>query len=302
LAKRTKTGDLASRIVLGTVQLGLAYGRRRESPIMSEAAAFRILDAAFSLGIRAFDTAEAYGSSAERLRKWIHERGNADSVKVVTKCAVDSATTEARALEERANDALSRFAGVSDLLLLTHGAVGTDLWLVVVYACSNRNAAAGQSVYTAAEVRAVADLPDMERVQVPGNVFDKRAIMARGARAVPLDVRSIYLQGVLLEDPESAELRAPGAGKLSAAAQNAAARLDLEVAPLLIASMLRGIAPRDRLVIGVDDASELDVLPKAFEISDKAAHQFTDEVNAVVRNDPLDAVLDPRRWPQSTTE
>jgi hypothetical protein len=110
------------------------------------------------------------------------------------------------------------------------------------------------------------------------------------------------LQGVLLEDPESAELRAPGAGKLSAAAQNAAARLDLEVAPLLIASMLRGIAPRDRLVIGVDDASELDVLPKAFEISDKAAHQFTDEVNAVVRNDPLDAVLDPRRWPQSTTE
>jgi aryl-alcohol dehydrogenase-like predicted oxidoreductase len=292
-------GDLSTRIVLGTVQLGLPYGRRRGLPMMSEADAFRILDAAFSLGIRAFDTAEAYGSSAERLRKWIDERGNADSVKVVTKCTVDSATTEARALEDRANSALLRFEGISDLVLLTHGAVGRDLWLVAVYACNTRDATAGQSVYTAAEVRAVADLPDMERIQVPGNVFDKRAIMARGARAVPLDVRSVYLQGVLLEDPESAELRAPGAGKLSAAVQNAAARLDLEVAPLLIAGMLRRIAPRDRLVIGVDDAAELDVLWAAFEITDDAAHQFTDEIDAVMGNDSLDAVLDPRRWPQT---
>lgn len=268
---------------------------------MSEAAAFDILDAAFDLGIRAFDTAEAYGSSAERLRSWIDERGNADSVKVVTKCSVDSAGSP-KALKKNAESALSRFAGVRDLVLLTHSPVGRDLWPVVLRACSEHHAAAGQSVYTASEVRAVADFPDTERIQVPGNVFDRRAIMARGARAVPLDVRSIYLQGVLLEDPESAELRAPGARRLSAAVQSAAARVNLKVAPLLIASMLRGIAPRDRLVIGVDDASELAVLPKAFEISYKAADQFTDEVHAVVGNDSLDAVLDPRRWPQSATE
>jgi aryl-alcohol dehydrogenase-like predicted oxidoreductase len=270
--------------------------------MMSEADAFRILDAAYSLGIRAFDTAEAYGSSAERLRKWIDERGNADSVKVITKCTVDSATTDARVLEERANSALSRFAGVSDLLLLSHGAVGRELWLVLVYACDSRDAAAGQSVYTAAEVRAVADLPDMERVQVPGNVFDNRAILARGARAVPLDVRSVYLQGVLLEDPKTAELRAPGAGRLAALVRNAAARLNIEVAPLLIAGMLRRIAPRDRLVIGVDDAEELDILPRAFEIAHDAAHQFTDEIDLIVGNDSLDTVLDPRLWPQTAVE
>jgi len=269
---------------------------------MSDAAAFRILDGAFALGIRVFDTAESYGSSAERLRAWIDERGNADSVKVVTKCSVDSAATQAKALAKSAESAISRFVGISDLVLLTHGAVGGDLWPIVVDACSNRDAAAGQSVYTGAEVRAVSDLPDMERVQAPGNVFDKRAILARGARAVPLDVRSIYLQGVLLEDPQSADLRAPGAGRLSAAVQNAAARLEVEVAPLLIASMLRFIAPRDRLVIGVDDVSELDVLPDAFEISDETVQQFVSEIDAVTGNDALDAVLDPRRWPQSTIE
>jgi len=262
---------------------------------MSEADAFRILDAAFSLGIRAFDTAEAYGSSAERLRAWIDARRNAGEVKVITKCSVDS-------LAKSARSALSRFAGIPQLLLLTHGAVGKDEWSIVLTACRRHHAQAGQSVYTEAEVKAVVDLPDMERIQVPGNVFDRRAIMARGARAVPLDVRSVYLQGVLLENPESAELRAPGAGRLSAAAQTAAARLDLELAPLLIASMLRRIAPRDRLVIGVDDAAELDVLPKAFEISHDAAHQFADEIDAVVGNDSLDEVLDPRGWPQSKVE
>jgi len=216
---------------------------------MSEADAFRILDAAFSLGIRAFDTAEAYGSSAERLRAWIDARRNADEVKVITKCSVDS-------LAKSAKSALSRFAGIPELLLLTHGAVSKDQWSIIRAACKRHHAQAGQSVYTDAEVKSVVDLPDMERIQAPGNVFDKRAIRARGARALSLDLRSVYLQGVLLENPESAELRAPGAGALSAAARAAAARLQVDVAPLLVASMLMFAAPRDRLVIGVDAVFE----------------------------------------------
>src|SRR6476620_5011118 len=149
---RIPVGDLTTRIVLGTVQLGLPYGRRRGSPVMSDADAFRILDTAFSLGIRAFDTAEAYGSSADRLRSWIDTRRNADEVKVITKCSVDS-------LAKSAKSALSRFAGIRDLLLLTHGAVGKDQWSIVLAACRRQHAQAGQSVYTEAEVKSVVDLP-----------------------------------------------------------------------------------------------------------------------------------------------
>src|SRR4029078_9433621 len=98
---RIPVGDLTTKIVLGTVQLGLPYGRGAASPGMLKADSFRILDAAFSLGIRAFDTAEAYGSSAERLRAWIDTRRNAGEVKVTTKCSVDS-------LAKSAKSALSR--------------------------------------------------------------------------------------------------------------------------------------------------------------------------------------------------
>jgi aryl-alcohol dehydrogenase-like predicted oxidoreductase len=269
---------------------------------MSEAAAFRILDAAFSLGIRAFDTAEAYGSSAERLRAWIDERHHADSLEVITKFTVDSPVQSVAALEQSANNALSRFEGVRHLTVLSHGAVGANLWPALLAVSARLNASAGQSVYSSVEVRAACDLPDIEKVQAPGNVFDKRAILARGARAVSLDLRSVYLQGVLLEDPKSAELRAPGSGKLSAVVRNAAAALGVEVAPLLIASMVRSMAPRDGLVIGVDDVSELDALPKAFELSVPIVDQFRDEIEAVATDKTLEVVLDPRQWPRSPEE
>ena len=52
-----------NRVVLGTVQLGLPYGRLAGTALMPMERAWAILDAAWSLGVRAFDTAEAYGDA-----------------------------------------------------------------------------------------------------------------------------------------------------------------------------------------------------------------------------------------------
>jgi aryl-alcohol dehydrogenase-like predicted oxidoreductase len=264
---------------------------------MSEAAAFRILDAAWSLGIRAFDTAEAYGSSAPRLRAWSDARGNAESLEVVTKCSVDSSGEPLQALAERAHSALSRFSGVGRLVLLTHGAVGEDRWPAFVAASAAYNAVVGQSVYSADEVSAACALAGTGRLQVPGNVLDQRAIRARARSAVPLDVRSVYLQGVLLDDPKLADARAPGSGRVATAVQAAASALDTGLAPLLIASMLNVIQPGDRLVIGVDNASELDALPAAFEIPDDTVQEFQKRVGRLADDRALSILLDPRSWP-----
>lgn len=75
----------------------------------------------------------------------------------------------------------------------------------------------------------------------PGNALDQRAIRARSSSAVLLDVRSVYVQGLLPEDPKRADSRAPGSGGVTAAVQAAAAVLDTDLAPLLIASMLKVI-------------------------------------------------------------
>ncbi|MDP9178818.1 MAG: aldo/keto reductase [Gemmatimonadota bacterium] len=264
---------------------------------MSEASAFRILDAAWSLGIRAFDTAEAYGSSASRLRAWSDARGNAESLEVVTKCSIDSPDEPLQALEKRADRALSRFKGLGRLALLTHGSVGGDRWPSIVAASAAHNAVAGQSVYSADEVSAACALPGTRRLQVPGNVLDQRAIRARGSSAVLLDVRSIYLQGLLLDDPKLADARVPGSAGVAAAVQAAAAALDTGLAPLLIASMLRVISSGDRLVIGVDNVSELDVLPAAFEIPDDTVEEFHKSIRRITDDLALSNLLDPRTWP-----
>ena len=266
---------------------------------MSETDAFRILDAAWAIGVRAFDTAEAYGDSASRLKKWIDARRNADSIEVVTKCRVDSLGETMPALEASADEALSRFEGIGRVVLLTHGPVESDRWPVVVAAATRRRAKPGQSVYTPAEVKAACALPGVEKLQVPGNVLDQRALLARGAASVCLDVRSAYLQGVLLDDPDTAEQRAPGAGGIAAAVQAAAAELDTDLAPVLVASVLRVIGPRDRVVVGVDDPSELEAVQKAFEIPADTTEQFQTAVSYLGADPAVARIIDPRQWPQT---
>ena len=286
-------------MVIGTVQLGLPYGRNRTSPVMSERDAFQILDAAWALGIRAFDTAEAYGESASRLKAWIDARRNAPSVEVVTKCRVNSSDESVAALEASADAALSRFEGIGRIVLLTHGAVAADRWPAVVAAATRRRATPGQSVYSPAEVKATCALPGIERLQVPGNVLDQRAILARGSAAVCLDVRSVYLQGVLLDDPDTADLRAPGAGRIATALQAAAVAMDSSLAALLVASVLTIVGPRDRVVVGVDDASELEAIREAFEISSATVGRFQKTVGHLTADPALGRILDPRLWPQT---
>ncbi len=268
---------------------------------MSEAAAFRILDKAFSLGIRAFDTAEAYGSSAARLRAWSDDRENSDSLEVVTKFSFEPGQST-ETVEENADRALSRFEGIGRLTVLSHGALAPDYWPALLAASRRHKAAAGQSVYSPDEVALACDLPDIGRVQAPGNILDKRALRARGRSRLRLDVRSIYLQGVLLDDPDVADVRAPGSGRISAAIHSAAAAADSPVAPLLVASMLRVIEPGDRLVVGVDNPSDLEVLPAAFEIPDATVEQFQEGIAHLADDPALPLILDPRQWPTLQAE
>lgn len=286
-----------NRFVLGTVQLGLPYGRLRHSPLMTAEAAFRVLDAAWDIGVRTFDTAEAYGESAVRLRAWIGKRGHRADVGIVTKCSVGAGESNRAASVDRAGIALSRFDEVSELTLLTHGAVDMAGWEAVSEVASRHGAFAGQSVYTAGEVEAACRLRRTARVQAPGNILDTRAIAARGESKVSLDVRSVYLQGVLLDAPGRAESRAPGAFRIVTALQSAAAAVRVPLAVALVASVLRILRAGDRVVLGVDNESQLAMLSRVPEISEETVDDFRDAVTRLAGSSEHEAILDPRSWP-----
>ena len=61
-----------SEIILGTVQLGMPYGRGRwADELMPQRDAFKILDAAWERGITTVDTAPDYGLAEERIGKYM---------------------------------------------------------------------------------------------------------------------------------------------------------------------------------------------------------------------------------------
>lgn len=279
-------------LVLGTAQLGLPYGRRHREGVMSVDAAFRILDAAWERGVRAFDTAEAYGESVARLARWLRERNVLQHAAVVTKVVM----LPARSLRVRLAEALERFAAVGELTLLSHGPASADEWGEIAAKARAHGARAGQSVYTAQEVTAALQLAGLARLQVPGNVFSRGALAARGDAPVALDIRSVYLQGLLLETPERAEARVAGAGTLALAVHTAAAAVGVAPNIMLVAAMIRAGRSGDRLVLGVDAPEHLDHIGRAAAVSAEEIVRFTKELYTLAPATVPQRLLDPRLW------
>jgi uncharacterized protein len=71
-------------LCLGTVQLGMSYGIAGGSDFTKKQA-LHLLDAAFDLGIRVFDTASAYGEAEDILGHFIASHNTRDT-KIISKC------------------------------------------------------------------------------------------------------------------------------------------------------------------------------------------------------------------------
>ncbi|MDZ4863709.1 MAG: aldo/keto reductase [Gemmatimonadota bacterium] len=286
------TDQPINRVVLGTVQLGLPYGRLRETTLMPMERAWAILDAAWSLGIRAFDTAEAYGDAVMRLGYWLDARRHRQEAEIITKLA----PAPERDFGTRSLAAVLPFAGVRRLTVLSHGVAHGEQLAQARAAIPDPRVVLGQSVYTAEEVTVAVSDVRVTRIQAPGNVFDQRALAARGASRCPLDLRSVFLQGLLLDPPAIAEARVAGAGPLASAVVRAARHAGAAREALLIAALLRKARPADRVVIGVDDPVQLESLGGLARLEVAQVSAFVRRVCEEVPG-PLDeALLDPRQW------
>ena len=69
---------MAAGFVLGTAQLGLAYGRTNAVGNLSDEAALDLLEAAYASGVREIDTARAYGLSEQRIGEFVRVHGVRD--------------------------------------------------------------------------------------------------------------------------------------------------------------------------------------------------------------------------------
>ena len=197
-----------NRIVLGGAQLGLPYGILNGGETLSREEVARILDTAFGHGIDSIDTAIAYGQSESIIGETAQNR-----FKVISKLPPipSSVSNVLEWVNTQVDASLSRLKCTSLDALLLHrpqdltGIHGAELYDAIsslkIEKIIHRF---GVSIYEPDELADIIGKFDIDIVQAPFNVFDRRilgVINQLAAQNIELHVRSVFLQGVLIAGP-----------------------------------------------------------------------------------------------------
>lgn len=295
--------ELMSRIGLGTVQFGLDYGISNNRGKVSHSAVSGILSTAWEAGIRTVDTASLYGESEAVLGVTM---APSQPFRVVTKTPVITGSQVTNEDIESFRAALIeslRLLGLPSVygLLLHHGnnlllSGGQSLIrLLKDLKSEGMVARIGVSVYSCDEIDAILQtfVPDI--VQIPFNVADRRLAQSGHLRklkdlGVEIHARSLFLQGVLLQDPETLpDFFAPVKPDLmqfgDAARTHGLTRIEACLASAFAQPEL------DSLLLGVTHISELQQIISAVHHIASQDVAFSPDMTMPV------PYIDPSQWP-----
>jgi aryl-alcohol dehydrogenase-like predicted oxidoreductase len=291
------------KIGLGTAQFGLDYGISNRSGQVDEDEVREIIGLAERAGVRVVDTAAAYGEAEDRLGRAL---GPGHPFRIVTKVPRMPGDLEVSGTEGWARGAVSASLarlGVGGVygLLVHHigdllGPRGPQLWSTLESLGRERAVEKiGASIYTARDLDRLLERYPLQLVQVPINVFDQR-LLASGhlaklkAAGIEVHARSVFLQGLLLLDPDGLEGPYFDPARTPLAAFRAAAR-EAGCTPLQAAvSFIMSIDEIDAAVFGVTTVAQFaEILAAAVPALPRAWYPpfaLDDE-----------RILDPSRWP-----
>jgi len=262
---------MTTRLALGTVQFGQPYGIANVSGQVGVAEVRAILQRAWEAGLRALDTAIAYGESEACLG-----RVGVTGWRVITKLpavppdvsnvhgwVVDQITGSLQRLGILQLDGVLLHKS-SDLL----GPKGREL----AAACdalrsSGSSRAIGVSIYDTAELDALWQRWRPDIVQAPCNVLDRRLIHSGWLErlhqhGIRVHVRSVFLQGLLLMPAERRPAHFAAWTQildrwLSWCAQQRSTPLECALA------FARSLSAVEHVIVGVDSLTHLEQILRA---------------------------------------
>lgn len=290
------------RVGLGTAQFGEVYGITNRAGRVAQAKVAALLALAERSGIDTLDTAPLYGESEAALGA----SGTA-GFRIVTKTPKFGAATSGQAAR---NDLRATFMRSLQQLerarvhgLLIHdpadllGPLGPALWHEMQeLKAEGLVSAIGASFYEGVEIDRALDAYPLDLVQLPFNPLDRRLVAGGqlrrlGEAGVEIHARSLFLQGLLLEEPARIP---PRFGPVAEAVAEMRAEFDA-----IGLSMLEGILALafeqdeiHRFICGVTSVRDLEEIVAAAE---KA--EALDKPPSLILPDNLDPrLLNPARW------
>ena len=204
------------KLGLGAVQIGLNYGISNKNGKTSEEEVAEILAVAACQNIRIIDTAPLYGTSEEVLGRKLPK---IHDFHVVTKTISIGSTaitsSHVKLLEETFFRSIKKLQASSVYALLVHHAndllaYSGELIMEKMLELKHQGfiEKVGASVYTSIQIEKILRRYPIDIMQLPVNVMDQRLIQGGylkelKAAGVEIHARSVFLQGVLLMDPDS---------------------------------------------------------------------------------------------------
>lgn len=203
------------KIGLGTAQFGMKYGSFNVVGQPSNEEVAHILEVSRQNGIAVIDTAAQYGNSEEVLGRCLPA---GHGFHIVTKtpsfrtAKIDK--WHAEQLDAAFAASLWKLNQSSIYGLLFHHpqdllAVGGALLYEAMCKWKERGLVRkiGASVYTQSQAEELLNRYDMDLIQVPVNMFDQRLIQSGllkriKKRGIEIHARSVFLQGLLLAEPD----------------------------------------------------------------------------------------------------
>ena len=298
-----------SAFALGTVQLGIEYGLGEHAAKPTEEAAFAILDKAVDLGVNTLDTANNYGESEAVIGRWLTKR-RAEGKKlpyIVTKVG----PLKHGSYDILRDDVMYQLEGCMKRLCIDK----LDIFMLHDYEDYANDRDAMQKIFAEIKAQGLYDYSAIsaysrhdygviaesgfDATQIPINVFDWGQIENGGLKKLEesgmmVFVRSVYLQGLVFQDPDKMDPRMEFARETLVKFRGLCAKYGLTPAALALsyALSLPGVTS---LVLGSEKPEQVEqnaaLLEQAVDLS---AEQMA-EIRANFIDTPV-RVLNPSMW------
>jgi aryl-alcohol dehydrogenase-like predicted oxidoreductase len=200
------------RLVLGTVQLGLNYGINNKHGKPSFEDALKILDKAYEIGIRIFDTAYAYGDAEAIIGGWLSKNKLHNEVRVISKLKpniFDEIPCSKEVFKEQVSKSLERLKidTLDGYLFHTPAYVYNDDAIEALLDCKSEGLIknCGVSIYDEKDALYAAGHRMIDYIQVPYNVLDQRLDQTdffniKNNNNKVVFARSPFIQGLVFMD------------------------------------------------------------------------------------------------------
>ncbi|MFB3883668.1 MAG: aldo/keto reductase [Thermodesulfobacteriota bacterium] len=300
-----RTANSACPLVLGTAQLGLPYGIANKTGLPDQTTATAIVREAWENGICEFDTGQAYGDSEGVLGKALSKLGIIGEVRIISKFDPDLNHLDPVSMSGALDQSLKKLGvpylfGIllhrEEMLSLLDKGLAEILHKLLL---SGRVQYIGASVYSPDKAVEALKTEGIDIVQIPTNILDRRFEKAgvfelADQKKKQLYIRSIFLQGLLLMDPEEISTEMIFTRPILEKVRSISRNLGMTRQQMALC-YIKGRNPKAKIVFGADCPSQ--VKENCISWNKNLPESFISLVNDIFAQVD-EQVLNPALWPK----